>query len=94
MKFAWDENKNQLNIRKHGVDFRHAVYVFSDPFALSMPDDEHSENEERWLLLGKNLSEQILLVVHSFRHDDVIRIISARKATSNEKTAYLRRARP
>lgn len=58
---------NQANIRKHGIDFRQAAYVFSDPFALSIPDDEHSENEECWLLLGKSLSEQILLVVHAIR---------------------------
>ncbi|OHX37713.1 hypothetical protein BJL95_07890 [Methylomonas sp. LWB] len=93
MKFEWDENKNQNNIRKHGVDFRQAVYVFADPFALSMPDNEHSDDEERWLLLGKNLNEQILLVVHTFRYDDMIRIISARKATQNEKATYTRRAK-
>ena len=52
MKFTWDENKNQLNIRKHGIDFGDAAYVFADSFALSIPDDEHSETEERWLLLG------------------------------------------
>lgn len=93
MKFEWDESKNQSNIRKHGVDFRQAVYAFADPFALSIPDDEHSEDEERWLLLGKNLNEQILLVVHTFRYDEVIRIISARKATQNEKATYTRRAK-
>jgi uncharacterized DUF497 family protein len=93
MKFEWDETKNQSNIRKHGVDFRQAVYVFTDPFALNMPDDEHSEYEERWLLLGKNLNEQVLLVVHTFRHDNVIRIISARKASKNETATYTRRAK-
>jgi len=92
MRFEWDETKNQANIRKHGIDFRQAAYVFSDPFALSIPDDEYSENEERWLLLGKSLSEQILLVVHTIRHDDAIRLISARKATNSEKTTYLKRA--
>jgi hypothetical protein len=93
MKFEWDESKNQSNIRKHGVDFRQAVYVFADPFALSTPDDEHSDNEERWLLLGKDLNVQILLVVHTVRYDEVIRIISARKATQNEKATYTRRAK-
>ena len=52
MKFTWDENKNQPNIHKHGIDFQDAAYVFSDPFALSMPDDERSETEERWLLFA------------------------------------------
>jgi uncharacterized DUF497 family protein len=91
MKFEWDENKNKINIHKHGIDFHDAAYVFSDPFALSIPDDEHSDVEERWLLLGNNLNEQLLLVVHVFRCDEVIRIISARKATANEKTIYIKR---
>lgn len=91
MKFEWDENKNQLNIRKHGIDFYDAAYVFSDPSALSIPDDEHSETEDRWLLLGKNLNERLLLVVHTFRYDDVVRIISARKATVSENATYIKR---
>jgi len=53
MKFEWDENKNQINIRKHGIDFHDAAYVFSDPFALSIPDDEHSEMEERLAFIGE-----------------------------------------
>lgn len=60
MRFEWDEAKNQANIRKHGIDFAEAVYVFSDPFALSIPDDDHSEHEEPWALLGKNLNERLL----------------------------------
>jgi uncharacterized protein len=91
MKFEWDESKNQLNIRKHGIDFAEAVYVFSDPFALSIPDDDHSADEERWVLLGKDLNERLLLVVHTYRYDDVIRIISARKATATETTTYVKR---
>jgi len=67
--------------------------VFADPFGLNLPDDEHSADEERWLLLGVNLSEQILLVVHTYRTGEIIRIISARKATHNEKANYLKRAR-
>jgi uncharacterized DUF497 family protein len=93
MRFEWDENKNQANIRKHGIDFREAVYVFSDPHALSIPDDDHSDDEERWVLLGKNLNERILLVVHTYRRDDLIRVISARKATPNEQSTYLKRVR-
>ena len=91
MKFEWDENKNLLNIRKHGISFYDAAYVFSDPFALSIPDDEHSETEERWLILGKNLNQRLLLVVHTLRHNNIIRIISARKATANEATTYMKR---
>jgi len=92
MRFEWDEDKNNANIRKHGIDFRDAIYVFADPFALNLPDDDHSEYEDRWLLLGVNLQAQTILVVHTFRDDNVIRLISARKATTKEKAAYLQRA--
>lgn len=91
MKFEWDEANNQANFRKHGIDFRQAAYVFADTFALSVPDDDHSEREERWLLLGMSLNDQVLLVVHTFRYDDVIRIISARKATATETATYVKR---
>lgn len=93
MKFEWDENKNQANIHKQGIDFRDAAYVFSDPYALSIPDDEHSGTEERWVLLGQNRNEKILLVVHTFRQGDAIRLISARKATPMEQSTYFKRAR-
>jgi uncharacterized DUF497 family protein len=93
MRFEWDENKNQLNFRKHCINFCDAAYVFSDPYALSISDNEHSETEERWILLGQNINNQTLLVVHTFRCADVIRIISARKATANEKATYMKRLR-
>jgi len=92
MRFEWDGTKNQANIRKHGVDFRDAAYVFSDPYALNIPDDEHSEDKERWIILGKDLNQNILLVVHTQRREDSIRLISARKATPAEKSTYLKRA--
>lgn len=88
MKFEWDENKNQANIKKHGVNFTDAVYVFSDPFALNIPDNEHSDIEERWILLGKSLQMSVLLIVHTYREGDSIRIISARKSTKNEQRIY------
>jgi uncharacterized DUF497 family protein len=58
---------------------------------LSIPDDDPSDMEKRWLLLGKNLNERLLLVVHTLRQDNFIRIISARKATTNESTTYMKR---
>lgn len=88
MKFEWDENKNQANIRKHGIDFAQAIYIFADPFALNLPDDEHSDDEERWILLGKNIQLAVLLIVHTYRDGDCIRIISARKSTKNEQRIY------
>ena len=94
MKFEWDKTKESINIQKHGVGFEEASYVFSDIYALSRYDDEHSEDEDRWVLLGKSLSETLLLVVHTFRDKNGVeftRIISARKATKKEKQAYQRR---
>jgi len=88
VKFEWDENKNQANIKKHSINFAEAVYVFSDPFALNIPDNEHSDVEERWILLGKSLQMSVLLIVHTYREGDSIRIISARKSTKNEQRIY------
>jgi len=90
MKFEWDEDKNRSNIIKHGISFQDATYVFSDPFALSISDD-YSANEERWILLGKNRNETLTLVVHTFRSSNVIRLISARKATKYECSSYTKR---
>jgi len=56
MKFEWDRKKENINIQKHGISFEQASYVFSDPFALNRYDEEHSEDEERWILLGKSLN--------------------------------------
>lgn len=88
MNFEWDEDKNLANIKKHGVAFVDACYVFADPFALNIPDDEHSESEERWILLGSLKNDKILLIVHTARFGDTIRIISARKATKTEQKMY------
>jgi uncharacterized DUF497 family protein len=94
MKFEWDRKKENINIKKHGVSFEQASYVFADPFALNRYDEEHSEDEERWILLGKSLNQTILLVAHTFRDNDgkeFVRIISARRATKREEKAYKER---
>ncbi len=94
MKFEWDKNKEKINIQKHKVTFEEALYVFTDKFALNRFDDEHSEDEDRWVLLGQSFNEILLLVVHTFRNNDdveFVRIISARKATKKEKQAYQKR---
>ncbi len=90
MNFEWDANKEKLNITKHGVTFEQASYVFSDQFALNMYDDEHSNVEDRWVMLGKSLNKNLLLVVHTFRDEkeELVRIISARKATKKERQIY------
>ncbi len=86
MNFEWGKNKEKLNIQKHGTTFEQASYVFSDPFALSMYDNEHSSNEDRCVILGKSLNKNLLLMVHTFKDEkgELVRIISARKATNSE----------
>ncbi len=90
MHFEWDEEKNQINIRKHGISFELAQSVFFDDAALLFDDPEHSMDEDRFLIIGYARDVQIYIVSHCYRDNDVIRIISARKATSNEKQVYLK----
>jgi uncharacterized DUF497 family protein len=92
LKFEWDPDKNKNNIKKHRVDFKEAETVFEDEYAIEIPDEEHSQNEERWIVIGMSSKERELFVCHCFRNgDDVIRIFSARKATMSEKEFYERR---
>ena len=87
--FEWDENKNAINKQKHQVSFEEAQTVFEDPNAIMIPDTEHSEEEERFILLGFSNNAKLLVVCHCYRQSDtVIRIISARKATKNEARQY------
>lgn len=89
MSFEWDEEKRQVNIRKHGIDFRDAPGVFAGPM-LSAPDTR-SEGEERFLGIGL-LHHTVVTVAYTFRIN-AIRIISMRKATSHERKQYLKRIR-
>lgn len=90
IEFTWDPVKNLLNQRKHGVSFEEAQTVFLDESAILYKDIEHSDDEERFILLGLSRGAKILVVVHCYRQDDtVIRIISARKATLSETDVYL-----
>jgi hypothetical protein len=94
MKFEWDKTKEKTNIQKYGVTFEQASYVFTDLFALNKFDEEHSDYEDRWIILGKSLNQTVLLVVHTFRNNndiEFVRIISARKATKKEQQAYQKR---
>ncbi len=96
MKFEWDKNKENSNIKKHDVTFEQASYVFADKYALNKYDTEHSDDEDRWILLGKSLNETLLLVVHTFKDSEgieFVRIISARKATKSEKQIYQKRCK-
>lgn len=87
--FEWDEKKNRANQRKHGVSFEEARTAFFDENARVMPDPDHSEREERFVLLGLSTAIRILVVGHCYRRSDrVIRIFSARKANHDEQQQY------
>lgn len=92
LRFDWDETKNKGNRRKHGVSFEEAQTVFSDEHALFIADPDHSGAEDRFLLLGLSSLLRTLVVCHCYRErEDLIRIISARKADSEERDLYNRR---
>ncbi len=92
LKFEWDERKNRMNRRKHGVSFEEAQTTFFDEDAIEFYDPDHSEREERFLLLGRSFKLRILIVCHCYRKaEDVIRIISTRRATRREQLLYIRR---
>ncbi len=87
--FEWDKAKESLNRRKHGISFEEAQTVFIDEHALLIHDPDHSEDEDRFILLGLSMRLRLLVVCHSYRKsDEVIRIISARKATKDETRQY------
>ena len=87
--FDWDPAKAASNFRKHGISFEEAKSVFYDEYAVQFYDEPHSSHEERFLLLGMSSGAQLLLVCHCERDSgDVIRIISARKATKHESSFY------
>jgi uncharacterized DUF497 family protein len=89
LSFEWDDTKNKTNIAKHHVSFDEAQTVFFDPNARIIDDPDHSESEERFIILGLSKTTKLLVVCHCYRAaDEVIRIISARKATSNETEQY------
>jgi uncharacterized DUF497 family protein len=89
IEFEWDPEKALANEQKHGVSFEEAQSVFYDDFARQFYDPENSESEDRFLMLGMSNQARLLLVCHCERSDgDVIRIISARKATRSEQTYY------
>ena len=90
IKFNWDENKNKANIKKHGVSFEEASSVFYDEEALIINDSAHSRDEERFVLIGFSYKYNLLVVCHCYRqNEEIIRIISARKATKTERSIYL-----
>ncbi|MBI9010537.1 MAG: BrnT family toxin [Tenericutes bacterium] len=89
IQFEWDENKNIINQKKHKVSFEEAKTVFYDPAALIIHDPDHSEDEERFLIMGLSQTLKVLVVCHCYReNEEIIRIISARKADKDETRKY------
>ncbi|MBI4405385.1 MAG: BrnT family toxin [Deltaproteobacteria bacterium] len=89
MKFVWDTGKAKANWRKHKIAFEEATTVFYDPLAKIMDDPDHSDSENRFILIGHSQKRNLLFVVHVYtKEENIIRIISARKATKRERRAF------
>ena len=89
IQFEWDEDKSRENKRKHKVSFEEARTVFLDENAIRFFDPDHSQDEDRFIMLGMSFTLRVLVVCHCYREDDlVIRIISARKADKREQSDY------
>lgn len=96
MVFEWDDNKDVLNQKKHDISFSESISVFDDPDALSLYDESHSDDEDRWVTMGLSVKGNLLVIVHTYRkHLDVerIRIISSRRADKEEEISYYNRVR-
>ena len=92
IEFIWDNRKNKANAKKHKVSFEEAQTAFFDEQAIAFLDPDHSEDEDRFILLGISFKLRVLVVCHCFREsDNVVRIISARKADKAEERDYWRR---
>jgi uncharacterized protein len=87
MEFEWNPDKAALNLEKHGISFLEAATVFNDPLSVTFPDPNHSIGESRYIIIGVSRFGQLLVVAHTDRGEKV-RIISARKATRQEKKFY------
>jgi uncharacterized protein len=88
VKFEWDDDKAKTNLKKHRIGFDEASTVFADPFAKIFYDEDHSDEENREILVGHSTANRLLLVSFTERGRDLVRIISARIATKNERKAY------
>lgn len=88
MRFEWDPNKASANLSKHGVSFQEAATVFGNALSVTFPDPDHSVGESRSVTVGLSEQGKVLVVAHTERADDRVRIISARKATRSERLFY------
>ncbi len=88
IRFSWSPRKAAINRRKHGVSFEEAATAFGDPLSITIPDPDHSEGEERFILIGVSAHRRSLVVVHVERAEDEYQLISARLATRRERILY------
>ncbi len=92
LQFQWDERKNRSNQKKHGVSFEEASSVFYDEYAIQFFDPDHSEEEDRFIMLGMSIKLRVLVICHCFREGDtIVRLISARKVDRQEENDYWER---
>lgn len=87
MEFVWEPNKAQSNVQRHGVSFHEAATVFGDPLSTTVPDPDHSLEEDRYIIVGTSHRGRVLMVAHT-EQGDYIRIISARELTRRERRQY------
>ena len=92
VKFIWDEEKNRINLKKHGIDFNDAVRAWHDPDRLDFFDEEHNSEEIRWIFLGA-VAGVVLFVVETEPDENTVRIISARRALKSEQEVYYANSR-
>ena len=85
--FEWDEKKARSNLKKHDVSFEEGTTIFNDPLIATIPDPDHSNDEDRYISIGISVQGRLLVVVHTER-EEIIRLISCRKATSAERKYY------
>lgn len=88
MQFEWDDNKEKINLSKHGIDFSTAALVFQDENRIEFYDEAHSKDEDRYITIGQINGVAIIVMVVYTERGDTIRLISARKATSQERRRY------
>lgn len=88
MRFTWDPRKAVANLRKHRASFEEASTAFGDPRSISIPDPDHSQDETRFLPIGRSTQNRVLVVVHVERDESDIRLISARPASRRERHTY------
>jgi len=94
LRFEWDKRKEKANIKKHGISFGEACTVFYDENAIQFFDPDHSDDEDRFILLGISFKLRVVVVCHCFRESDtIVRIISVRKADNDEENEYWRKRR-